>query len=137
MPLTMKATPLLAGSLFALLATSGVAAHHSFAAEYDGMQPVTVSGSVAKIEWTNPHIHFFVDVKTDAGTIMQWKFEGYPPNMLVRQGWKRDVTLKPGDTITVSGWRARFDPNLGAAREVTFADGRKLNAGPPAGTGGQ
>jgi hypothetical protein len=137
MPLTMKANPLLASSLFALLATSGVTAHHSFAAEYDGTQPVTVSGTVAKIEWTNPHIHFFVDVKTDAGSTMQWKFEGYPPNMLVRQGWKRDVTLKPGDTITVSGWRARFEPNLGAAREVTFADGRKLNAGPPAGTGGQ
>jgi hypothetical protein len=63
MPLTMKVNPLLAGSLFALLATSGVAAHHSFAAEHDGMQPVTVSGTVAKIEWTNPHIHFFVDVK--------------------------------------------------------------------------
>ena len=112
-------------------------AHHSFAAEYDGMQPVTVSGTVAKIEWTNPHIHFFVDVTSDTGAVTQWKFEGYPPNMLVRQGWKRDVTLKVGDTITVFGWRARFDPALGAAREVTFADGHKLNAGPPAGTGGQ
>src|SRR5215472_13682568 len=81
--------------------------------------------------------HSFVDVKSDDGAVKQWKFEGYPPNMLVRQGWKREVTLKVGDTITVFGWRARFDPNLGAAREVTFADGRKLNAGPPAGTGGQ
>jgi hypothetical protein len=123
-----------------LLCAAPLSAHHSFAAEYDGMQPVTVSGTVAKIEWTNPHIHFFVDVKddkNDAGAVTQWKFEGYPPNMLVRQGWKRDETLKVGDTITVFGWRARFDPSLGAAREVTFANGRKLNAGPPAGTGGQ
>ena len=120
----------------AVLLAAPLSAHHSFAAEYDGMQPVTVSGTVAKIEWTNPHIHFFVDVKSDDGAVKQWKFEGYPPNMLVRQGWKRDLTLKVGDTITVFGWRARF-PNLGAAREVTFADGHKLNAGPPAGTGGQ
>src|SRR5215831_20174260 len=124
----------------AVLLAAPLSAHHSFAAEYDGMQPVTVSGTVAKIEWTNPHIHFFVDVKNDkndGGAVTQWKFEGYPPNMLVRQGWKRDETLKVGDTITVFGWRARFDPGLGAAREVTFADGHKLNAGPPAGTGGQ
>ena len=121
----------------AVLLTAPLSAHHSFAAEYDGMQPVTVSGTVAKIEWTNPHIHFFVDVKSDDGAVKQWKFEGYPPNMLVHQGWKHDATFKVGDTITVFGWRARFDPNLGAAREVTFADGHKLNAGPPAGTGGQ
>jgi len=129
--------PLLLALSAAVLLTAPLSAHHSFAAEYDGMQPVTVSGTVAKIEWTNPHIHFFVDVKSDDGAVKQWKFEGYPPNMLVRQGWKRDVTLKVGDTVTVFGWRARFDPNLGAAREVTFADGHKLNAGPPAGTGGQ
>jgi len=117
--------------LFTAASASRISAHHSFAAEYDGMQPVTVSGTVAKIEWTNPHI------KSETGAVTQWKFEGYPPNMLVRQGWKREVTLKVGDTVTVFGWRARFDPSLGAAREVTFADGRKLNAGPPAGTGGQ
>jgi hypothetical protein len=69
--------------------------------------------------------------------VAQWKFEGYPPNMLVRQGWKRDTTMKAGDAITVTGWRARLDPHQGAAREVTFADGKKLMAGPPAGTGGQ
>src|SRR4029077_13792485 len=124
-------------ALAAVLQSTPVLAHHSFAAEYDRNQPVTVSGTVAKIEWTNPHIHFFVDVKNDTGAVTQWKFEGYPPNMLVRQGWKRDVTLKPGDTITVSGWRARFDPNLGAAREVPFAKGEKRNAWPPAGTGGR
>lgn len=114
-----------------------LSAHHSFAAEYDGNQPVTVTGTVAKIDWTNPHIHFYVDVKGTDGAATQWKFEGYPPNMLVRQGWKRAVTLKPGDIVTVSGWKARNDPTLAAAREVTFANGDKLNAGPPAGTGGR
>jgi len=120
-----------------LLAAASVRAHHSFAAEYDASQPITVSGTIARIDWTNPHFHFYLDVKNDAGAVTQWKFEGYPPNMLIRQGWKRDVTLKPGDSVTVSGWRARADPNLGAAREVTFADGHKMTAGPPAGTGGQ
>ena len=111
--------------------------HHSFAAEYDAGKPVTVKGTVARVDWTNPHIHFYLDVKDDAGAVTQIKFEGYPPNMLVRQGWKRDATLKPGETITVSGWRGRLETNIAAAREVTFSDGRKLNAGPPAGTGGQ
>lgn len=121
----------------AALCVAPLSAHHSFAAEYDGNQPVTVTGTIAKIDWTNPHMHFYVDVKDQAGTVTQWKFEGYPPNMLVRQGWKRDVTLKPGDTVTVFGWKARSDPALAAAREVTFANGEKLNAGPPAGTGGR
>ena len=66
----------------------------------------------------------------------RWRFEGYPPNMLVRQGWQRDETLTAGATVTVEGWAARSEPNLGAVRWVTFADGRKLAAGPPAGTGG-
>lgn len=120
-----------------LLAIASVSAHHSFAAEYDGEKPVTLSGVVSRIEWTNPHIHFFVDVKDMNGGVTQWRFEGYPPNMLVRQGWKKDVTMKPGDAITVFAWRARVEPNVAHAREVTFADGRKLAAGPPAGTGGQ
>ena len=118
-----------------LLATTSASAHHSFAAEYDGNKPVTLSGVVAKVEWTNPHIHFVLDVKDDKG-VTQWRFEGYPPNMLVRQGWKRDVTLKVGDTVTVFAWLARAQPNQAHGREVTFSDGRKMTVGPPAGIGG-
>ena len=114
-----------------------VLAHHSFAAQYDAEKPVTLTGSVVRVEWTNPHMHFVLAVKDPKGGAVEWTFEGYPPNMLVRQGWKRDVTLKPGDTVTVFAWRARVEPNLAAAREVTFPDGRKMTAGPPAGTGGQ
>ena len=76
-------------------------------------------------------------MKGDDGAVTNWRFEGYPPNMLVRQGWTRDETLKVGATVTVFGWRARNEPNLGAARWVTFADGTRLAAGPPAGTGGR
>jgi hypothetical protein len=119
-----------------IVAAASVSGHHSFAAEFDSNKPITLSGTVAKVDWTNPHIHFYVDVKGEGGNVTQWKFEGYPPNMLIRQGWKREM-LKPGEPITVFGWRARDDSNLAAAREVTFADGRKLAAGPPAGTGGQ
>jgi Family of unknown function (DUF6152) len=131
----MKAIFVVASGL--LFAAVSLAAHHSFAAEYDGEKPITLSGTVARIDWTNPHIHFYVDVKDEQGGVTQWKFEGYPPNMLIRQGWKRDGTMKVGDTVKVFGWRARTEPTLAAAREVTFSDGHKLAAGPPAGTGGQ
>jgi len=112
-------------------------AHHSFAAEYEGDKPVQVQGTVSRIEWANPHIYVTVEVKGADGKVVPWRFEGYPPNMLVRQGWKRDVTLKPGMQIALSGWRSRLDPHHGAGRQVTFADGSRLWMGPPAGTGGQ
>ena len=113
------------------------AAHHSFAAVFDGDKPVTMTGQVTDVEWTNPHFHFSIDVKDPAGAVTRWRFEGYPPNMLVRQGWKRDETLMPGATVTVDGWASRDDATLGAVRWVTFADGKKLAGGPPAGTGGR
>jgi hypothetical protein len=128
-------------ALAAVVAASWVAtaaqAHHSFAAGFDGEKPFTLNGTVADVEWTNPHMHFSIDVKGGDGKVARWRFEGYPPNMLVRQGWQKDVTMKVGDEVTVTGWLARNEPNLGAARNVTFADGRKLAAGPPAGTGGR
>ena len=114
---------------------SRVLAHHSFGAEYDANAPVTLQGVVTKIEWTNPHAHFYVDVTDEKGIVLSWKFEGYPPNALYRTGWKKDVTMKPGDTVTVFGWRARDGTNWAHSREVTFVDGKKLFFGPPAGTG--
>ena len=115
----------------------GVLAHHSFAAQYDSTRAITLTGTVARIDWTNPHIHFYLDVKDDTGRVTQWTFEGYPPNMLVRQGWKRNVSMKVGDTVTVVGVQARAEPNTAAAREVTWPDGRKLTSGPPPTIGGQ
>jgi Family of unknown function (DUF6152) len=111
-------------------------AHHSFGAEYDGTKPITLTGVVTKIEWTNPHFYFFVDVKDQSGAVANWKFEGYPPSVLNRIGWKRDDTMRPGDTVTVFGWRARDGTNWAHSREVTFAKtGKKLQSGPPAGNG--
>src|SRR3990167_7384661 len=130
--------PIIGIALFmSLVANGGAFAHHSFAAVFDGEQLITVTGNVTSVEWANPHFHFSLDVPGENGAVTRWRFEGYPPNMLVRQGWQRNVTLTPGATVTVMGWVARSEPNLGAARFVTFADGRKLSAGPPAGTGGR
>jgi hypothetical protein len=112
-----------------------VAAHHSFGAEYDVNQPITLTGVITKVEWTNPHSFFYMDVTDKTGKVANWKFEGYGPGVLYRLGWKKDVTMKPGDHITVFAWRARDGTNWAHSREITLADGKKLMFGPPAGTG--
>ena len=112
-----------------------VEGHHSFGAEYDADKPITLKGVITRIEWANPHCHIYVDVKDPGGTVKNWKFEGYPPNVLARTGFKKDVTLKIGDTLTIFAWQARSGPGLAHARELTLANGKKLYFGPPAGTG--
>lgn len=132
----MKKSLIFAGILAgALLAAIPARAHHSFGAEYDATKPITVTGVVTKVEWTNPHTHFYLDVTDDKGNVANWKFEGYPPSVLYRTGWKREVTMKPGDRVTVMAWRARDGTNWGHGRQITLADGTKLFWGPPAGTG--
>lgn len=112
-----------------------LAAHHSFGAEYDTSKPISLTGTITKIDWTNPHSFLFLDVKDDKGEVVNWKLEGYPPGVLYRTGWRKDITIKVGDTVTITGWRSRDSSNLAHSREVTLPDGRKLFFGPPAGTG--
>ena len=91
---------------------------------------------VTEIDWRNPHAHFYLDVTKPDGAIEKWKFEAFPPNMLIRNGWTKDVTLQPGMKVTIFGWQARDGSNLAHSRQITFADGHKIVSGPPAGTGG-
>lgn len=110
-------------------------AHHSFGVEYDANKPVSLTGVVTQIEWTNPHCFIYIDVKDKDGKVTNWKMEGFPPSVLSRTGWHRDQTVKIGDTITMTGWQSRVGGPWGHSREVTLADGRKFYFGPPPGTG--
>ncbi len=103
-------------------------AHHSFAAEYDSNKPIKLTGTVTKLEWTNPHARFYADVKDDSGTVVNWEFELGSPNGLMRRGWTRS-SLKPGDVISVEGYTAKDGSHLVNARTVSLADGRKIFAG--------
>jgi hypothetical protein len=104
-------------------------AHHSFPAQYDINKPITLTGRVTKVEWTNPHIFIYVDVKDEKGAVVNWAFEMGGPNALIRQGWKRD-SLKPDDTVTIEGSLARDGSRLVNARSIVLAGtGRKLFAG--------
>jgi hypothetical protein len=103
--------------------------HHSFAAEYDSTQMITLKGTISKVEWTNPHIYVYLDVKDGNGKVTTWALEGYPPNTLKRTGFSRDM-LKIGDEITATAYKSKDGSNTGAGREFTFSDGSKKFAGP-------
>src|SRR5260221_2553824 len=103
-------------------------AHHSFAAEYDSKKPVTLSGTVTKVEWTNPHARFYIDVKDASGTTANWELELGSANGLMRLDWTRN-SLKSGDTVSIEGYTAKDGSKLANARSVTLGDGRKVFAG--------
>jgi DNA/RNA endonuclease YhcR with UshA esterase domain len=123
-------TQFVRATLAALLTATPVLAHHSFVAEYDGTKPVKVSGTVTKVEWTNPHIWFYVDVKDEAGKVTSWAFSGGAPSILLRRGISRNA-MKIGDVVVVEGFRARDGSNNASGGRVTFADGRQVFTASP------
>ena len=103
-----------------------VVAHHSFAAEFDSKKPVTLMGTITKVEFQNPHIYFYIDVKQADGTVVNYAVEGGTPNQLRRQGWGRD-SLKIGEAVSVQGFAAqKADVRLVNGRTVILADGRRV-----------
>jgi DNA/RNA endonuclease YhcR with UshA esterase domain len=123
-----KSMWMLASGFVAAAAAVPVSAHHSFAAEYDQNRPITVTGEVIRLEWTNPHARVTVDAKDAQGTLVHWDFELGPPTALMRRGWNRN-SLKPGTIVTVAGFLAKDEPQTANARTVTLADGRQVFAG--------
>lgn len=116
----------------ALLVPHTVIGHHSFDAEFDRNKPVTLKGSVTRVDWGNPHIWVFMDVKDDTGKVSNWGVEGGAPNALFRNGWRKD-SLKVGDIVTVEGFRGRDGSMRANAARVTLPDGRRVFAGSSAG----
>lgn len=132
----MRMRALLIGSAIAVIVflATHATAHHSFAAEYDGTKAIRLVGTLVKIEWTNPHTYFYIDVKEPNGSMTRWGLEAGSPGALSRRGFKRG-DIKLGDTIVVDGYRARDGSNLADARRVTLPDGRVVSGG-SAGDGG-
>jgi hypothetical protein len=115
-------------SALAVLGQSALDAHHSFAAQYDSNKPVTLAGTITKVEWMNPHTYFYLDAVDDTGKSASWAVEGGAPNVLYRQGWK-PTSLKEGDRVTIVGSRAKDGSNLANAVSFMLPDGRCVFAG--------
>jgi hypothetical protein len=116
-----------------ILSAAALSAHHSFAAEFDANKPVQLRGTVARVEWINPHTWIHIDVKEPDGKVARWMIEGGTPNTLLRRGLTRD-TLPAGTEILVDGYRAKNGSNRANGRDLTFPDGRRLFMG-SSGTG--
>ena len=118
-------TRLMLTAWLAFAALAPVAAHHSFAAEFDDTKPVKMTGVIKKVEWTNPHIWFYLDVKNPDGTVTTWGFAGGAPGQLMRRGIVKDQ-LKLGETVIVEGFRSKDGSNNASGGRITFPDGRNV-----------
>jgi len=120
------------GILFFLgIAPAALLGHHSFSAEYDEKQPVHVSGVVTKVEWANPHIWYYVDVKSPDGKVVNWAFSGGAPGQLMRRGITHD-SIRAGMLVKVDGYRAKDGSNNAFGQQVTFPDQQSVVTGTPA-----
>jgi hypothetical protein len=133
MTVRMWRTIALAAVLAALGSAGVVQAHHSFAAEFDANAPVTLKGTITRMEWINPHSWIHIDVKNPDGTVTEWMIEGGTPNTLFRRGFTREA-VKAGMEITVEGYRAKNGANRANGRDLILKDGKRLFMG-SSGTG--
>jgi hypothetical protein len=129
-----KTISLLAAALLCLAAVPA-RAHHSFSAEFDQDKPITLTGSVTSVRWSNPHAWVYIDVKDETGTIVNWAFETGAANQLYRRGWRRE-DLAAGTVVTIEGWLARNGTPTANAGRIMLPDGRRLFAGSPVAEGG-
>jgi hypothetical protein len=127
---------LVAGAGMLISAALPLAAHHSFAAEFDATKPVTLDGKVVEMEWLNPHSWLTIDVAKADGTVERWHIEGGSPSVLLRLGWNRD-SLPAGTKIKVVAFQAKDGSFRGSSREIEFPDGRKMNMGGSSNTEGE
>ncbi|HEX7139439.1 MAG TPA: DUF6152 family protein [Vicinamibacterales bacterium] len=128
----MKTTRLLVGAFLAVAFAQSVIAHHSFAAEFEVNKPVTLTGTVVRVDWGNPHIWVYLDVRDEQGALQRWQCEGGAPNTLTRNGWSKD-SLKYAEPLTIDGWLAKDGSKTCNMRVVKLADGRTVFAGSSAG----
>ena len=119
--------------LTVMLATPPVRAHHAFAAEFDAAQPITLRGTVTRVEWINPHTWIHIDVKDPGGKLTEWMIEGGTPNTLLRRGVDKN-SIPAGTEIIVDGYRAKNGSNRANGRDLTLPNGKKLFVG-SSGTG--
>jgi len=121
---------LLIAVLTSVLGGSRLLAHHSFAAEFDDKQPIKLTGVLKKVEWTNPHIWYYVEVKNADGSATMWALSGGAPGQLMRRGIRKDA-LVVGSVVNVDGFRARDGSHNGFGRSVTYQDGRNVFTATP------
>jgi hypothetical protein len=124
----------LIASVAVMASVMPASAHHAFAAEFDRDRPITLTGTVTKLEWTNPHARIYIDVKDDKGNTVNWDFELGPPNGLMRRGWNRN-SLRQGHVVTIEGFLSKLAPRVANARTVKLPDGRQVFAGSSFDTG--